>query len=190
MKIPTVGHNNKIFQRNFGVVLQSTFPATETVWAENKKWLGCEKSHFLLFGQIKKMSLSQIVKNGPKTQFQLKMPFCYSTQKTKSHFFHKKITFCLMTMSKKSHVWPKLSFWPIIGNLTQWHFCDLARKQKVIFSQKNHFLFTEQHDLVVRKISSSTISKLLWKILLLRPTVGDFHLWLFWIPRGSPLTLR
>ena len=57
------------------------------------------------------------------------------------------------------------------------------------FLQKDLFSFSEQVVLVVRKIGCSNNPKLLWKILLLRPTVGDFHSWLFWIPWGSPFTL-
>ena len=33
-----------------------------------------------------------------------------------------------------------MSFWPIFGSLAQWHFFDLARKQKVIFFTKESLL--------------------------------------------------
>ena len=61
---------------------------------------------------------------------------------------------------------------------------------KWFFSQKNHFLFTEQVDSVAGKMCYSNTPKWIWKILLLRPTIGDFHSWFFWTPLGSPFTLR
>ena len=35
----------------------------------------CEKNHFLISGQFKNMLLGQFAKNGPKTQFWLKLAF-------------------------------------------------------------------------------------------------------------------
>ena len=64
------------------------------------------------------------------------------------------------------------------GNMAQRHFLDFDKKY-LFFPQKYHFSFTERPDLVAGKIGYSNNPKLLWKILLLRPTVGDFHSWLF-----------
>ena len=68
LKSSTLGRSNKIFQSSFGVVLQPIFPVTKKRCSLNKKWSFCEKNHFLFSGQVKKMSLSQIAKNGPKTK--------------------------------------------------------------------------------------------------------------------------
>ena len=39
-------------------------------------------------------------------------------------------------LCEKMHILPDWSFWAIFGNMTQLHFSDLVRKQKVIFSMK------------------------------------------------------
>lgn len=57
---------------------------------------------------------------------------------------------------------------------------DLVRKQKAFFSQKNHFLFSEQTILMDRKGGDSNNPKHFWHILLLRPDVGDSKTWIFW----------
>ena len=68
-------------------------------------------------------------------------------------------------------------------------FRSLALK-KWFFSEMDHFLFTEQANLVVRKIGYSTTPKCFWNILLLRSDVKDFQTWLFCTSMWSPLMLR
>ena len=69
-------------------------------------------------------------------------------------------------------------------------FLTWLENKKWFFSQKNHFLFSERPVLVGLKMGYSNIPKLLWIFMLLRPNVQDFHLSLFRLPRGSPLTLH
>ena len=156
----------------------------------NKKWLFCKENHFLFSDQVKKMSLGQSGKNGPKTQFRLKLAFFYLIRRPKVIFFTKK---------SLSVSWPcqKLPYLAQIGFLA--HFCHFgpvtffliwSGTKKWIFSQNNHFLFAEQSILMARNISCSNNSNLFWQILLLRPKVKDFETWGFWIPRESPLTLQ
>ena len=66
-------------------------------------------------------------------------------------------------------------------------FFILGQKTKEIFSQKNHFLFSEQTILMGRKGGDSNNPKCFWHILLLRPDVGDFKTWIFWTSQGSPI---
>ena len=83
----------------------------------NKKWLFCEKNHFLFSDQVKKMSLGQSGKNGPKTQFKLKLAFFYLIRKSKVIFFTKK---------SLSVFWPcqKIPYLAQIGFLA--HFCHFG----------------------------------------------------------------
>ena len=89
-KSPPVDRTNKIFQKRFGIVLQLIFLSTKIAFTINKKWYLCEKNLFLFSGQVWKMPLGRIAKNGPKTQFHLKLPFFLLGQKIKSNFFVKK----------------------------------------------------------------------------------------------------
>ena len=60
-------------------------------------------------------------------------------------------------------------------------FFRLGQKTKSdFFSQKNHFLFSEQTILMGRKGGDSNNPKRFWHILLFRPDVGDFKTWIFW----------
>ena len=59
------------------------------------------------------------------------------------------------------------------------------KTKKDFFSHKNRFLFSERPVFVCRKMSCSSNPKLVWNILILRPTA-----WLFWMPRGFPFAFR
>ena len=83
----------------------------------------CEKNHFLFSSQVKKMSLNQIAKNGPKSQFQQKWHFFNLTKKKQKQFFTKKSIFfsChvkkvpfLIIVEFLAHFWqkgPEPIFW-------------------------------------------------------------------------------
>ena len=132
LKTPPVDHTNKIFQSRFGILLQLIFLCTIICCTTDKKWFLCKNYYFLFTGQIWKMPLSHIAKNGPKTQFHPKRPFFSLRQKTKNDFFHEKITFDILSKEEKWQSQVKLSFWPIFGNMAQRHFPNLISKQKVI----------------------------------------------------------
>ena len=132
LKSPLVDHTKKIFQSRFGILMQLIFLCTIICCTTNKKWFLCKNYYFLFTDQIWKMPLSHIAKNGPKTQFHLRLPFFFLGQDIKSDFFMKKIIFSFLSKWKKWPFWVKLSFWPIFGNMAQRHFPNLASKQKVI----------------------------------------------------------
>ena len=133
---------------------------------------------------------------GPKWQKWAKNPIWakygifWHGQKRESDFLVKKslLIFWLSKTNANFNLnWvfgPFLPLWPSDIFLT-W-----SENKKWFFSQNNHFLFTEQSIFMAGKISCSNNPNLFWQILLLRPTVEDFETWVFWTPRGSPLTLR
>ena len=127
------------------------------------------------------MSLRKIAKNGPKTQLWLKVAL-FDMGIHKKRFFVKKMTFGFLRGLKKCHFKLKCSFWPIFGNVAQWHFFNLARKQKAIFFTKEWLLFTEQTLSVAGKIDCSIIPKQFGK---LRPIVEDLKTW-FFVPLRGP----
>ena len=139
-----------------------------------------KKIHLLCSDQVKKMSLGQSGKNGPKTQFGLNMAFFYLIRKSKVIFFSKKITFCFLAMSKNAIFSPNWVFGPFLLLWPSDIFLTWSENKKWFFSQKNHFLFSEQTILMGRKGGNSNNPKRFWHILLLRPDVGDFKTWIFW----------
>jgi len=123
-----------------------------------------QKYHFLFSGQVWKMPLSHIAKNGPKTHFQL---IFFQVGKKLRFFFSNKNHFDLVGREEKSQFYMKLSFWPSLGNMAQMHSSDLARKQKVIFYCINitSYQYIVQPILVDGKITcATTISNLFWNI--------------------------
>ena len=72
---------NKICKKRLGLLLSPPFLPTRMVWSENKKWLFCEKYHFLPSDQVWKMWLGHIAKNEPKTHYHLKMAFLVLNRK-------------------------------------------------------------------------------------------------------------
>ena len=165
------------------------FLPTKTGCSENQKSLFCEKNHFLFSGQVQKMSLSHIAKNVPKTQFQPNLTFLYLTRKAKVIFFAKKSLFVYWPRRKNANFQQNWVFGPFLAIWLSDIFCIWSENKKWFFSQKNHFLFTEQPFLMAGKIGCIANPKLLWNILLLRPDVEDFKTWLFCISKGSPLML-
>ena len=148
------------------------------------------KNHFLFSDQVKKMSLSQTAKNGPKTQLWLKLTFFDMPRKPKVIFLRKKLLLLFYLSQKNVNFSQSWVFGPFLAVWLSDIFLTWPENKKWFFSQKNHFLFTEQVDSVAGKMCYSNTPKSIWKILLLRPTIGDFHSWFFWTPLGSPFTLR
>ena len=101
--------------------------------SENQKSFLCEKNHFPFYGQVKKMILGHIGKNGLKTHYQQNHCLFLQIKKTEIDFFHKKTIFNLMDLAEKYQLLLIVGFWPIFANLAQDHFFDLAIKQKVFF---------------------------------------------------------
>jgi len=147
-------------------------------------WFFCEKNHFLLSDQVWKMWLGHIAKNGQKTHYHLKMAFLVFVRKQEVIFFHKNMIFSLIAKSKKM---PFLDDNEFLAHFWQYEpvtFFRLGQKTKWFFSQKNHFLFSEQTILMGRKGGNSNNSKRFWHILLLCPDVGDFKTWISGPLRG------
>ena len=69
--------------------------------SENQKSFLCEKNHFPFYGQVKKMILGHIGKNGPKTHYQQNHHLFLQIKKTEIDFFHKKTIFDLMDLPEK-----------------------------------------------------------------------------------------
>ena len=114
-----------------------------------------------------------------KNSIQVKIGIFLLNQKIKSDFFHKKITFCFLAISKNPIFSPNWVFGPFLPLWSSDIFLSWSENKKWFFSQNNHFLFTEQVDSVAGKMCYSNTPKSIWKILLLRPTIRDFHSWFF-----------
>ena len=94
-------------------------------------------------------------------------------------FLRKKNIFAFLVKYRKCQIWQKLSFWHILAVWQIDIFLTWTENKKMIFSQNNHFLFTEKSILMTRKVSCSNNLNLFWQILLLRPKVKDFETWVF-----------
>ena len=112
-------------------------------WLENQKWFFSQKSNFWSSGQVKKMHilpdcefLAHFWQYDPDASFGL-------GQKTKSDFFHKKILSYLVTKSENAIFGWKWVFGPFLAIWPSYIFQTWS-ENKVIFSQKSHFLFTKR----------------------------------------------
>ena len=67
-------------------------------------------------------------------------------------------------------------------------FLTYSENKKWFFSQMDHFLFTKQANLVVRKISYSTTPRCFWNILLLRCLTWKIFKHGFFVPLYGPIS--
>ena len=125
-------------------------------------------------------------KNSLSAKFDI---FCTWREKQKWFFSQKKSLFVYWPRQKNANFQQNWVFGPFLAVWLSDIFQTWPENKKWLFSQKNHFLFTEQPFLMARKIGYITNPKLLLNILLLRPDVEDFEIWLFCISKGSPLML-
>ena len=114
--------------------------------------------------------------------------FLLYPENLKSFFSHKKPLFVYWPCQKKCHFWPKLSFWPIFGNLAQWHFFDLARKQKVIFFTKESLLIYWSTFFGGRKNRLQYYTKTTFEIFVAGVWKVDLNEGGFWLPWVYTLT--
>ena len=138
-----------------------------------------KKSLFVFWPSLKNMTGSYC-KNGPKTHYHLKMAFLVLDRKQEVIFFKKNLIFSLTAKSKKCHFLDDNEFLAHFWQYDPVTFFRLRQKTKWFFSQKNHFLFSEQTILMGRKGGDSNNPKHFWHNLLLRPDLGDFKTWNFW----------
>ena len=103
---------------------------------------------------------------------------------TKKWFFVKKVTFALL-VKWKMPIKPKLSFWPIFGNVAQWHFLTWSENKNDFFSLKGHFLFTERPNLVVKNRLQYYLKKFLDYFVIVAWHGGISNI--FFAPPCSPL---
>ena len=109
------------------------FLPTKNSRSENQKSFLCEKNHFPFYGQVKKMLLGQIGKNGPKMHYQLHWSFFWLEHKIKNCFFCEKNHFWFSWFVKTNsdladneflahfcHYGPVTFFWP--GHKTESDF--------------------------------------------------------------------
>ena len=66
LKSPTSGHNNKICQKRFGLLLLPPFLPITMVCSENKKWFFSQKNHFLFTERAILVSRKGRSSNNPK----------------------------------------------------------------------------------------------------------------------------
>ena len=139
-----------------------------------------KKSHFVLWRCQKKCHWAILSKMGQNSTLAKNDMFFIKWPEKRKRYFCKNNYFWFSCWSERIAFSAEIEFLFHFGNMAQWHYFDSARKQKVIFSTKNHFLFTVLPLLVAGKISCSITQKLFWQILLLRPKVEDFE------PLGVP----
>ena len=149
-----------------------------------------KKITFCFLTKSKRCHWAKLPKMGQKLNFGKNWHFFDLKRKLKVIFFAKKSLLVFYACQKNVNFSQSWVFGPFLAVWLSDIFLTWPENKKWFFSQKNHFLFTEQVDSVAGKMCYSNTPKWIWKILLLRPTIGDFHSWFFWTPWGSPFTLR
>ena len=133
------------------------------------------------------MSLNQIAKNGPKTQFQQKWHFFTLTKKKQKQFFHKKSIFVLLPCQKNANFNQSWVFGPFLAKGLRANFLTWLENKKWFFSQKNHFSFSEQPVLVAGKSVALLTQNYFGKFCYCGPPWGIFIHGYFGCP-GGPLS--
>ena len=113
--------------------MQPLFSVIKKGCSLNKKWLFCEKNHFLFSDQVKKMSLDQSGKNRPKTQFGLNMTFFNMARKEEVIFLVKKITFDFLMKWKNVNFNLNWDFGPFFCHFGLLTFSWLGQKKSDFF---------------------------------------------------------
>ena len=142
------------------------------------------KINFCFLAKIKKCHWATLPKMGQKLNFHWKWNFFFKWPRNKTWFFVKKVTFSLL-VKWKMPIKPKLSFWPIFGNVAQWHFLTWSENKNDFFSLKGHFLFTERPNLVVKNRLQYYLKKFLDYFVIVAWHGGISNI--FFAPPCSPL---